>query len=147
MTTRVHHLLRQKGREVVTVPPHLTVYRCIAVMVEHNVGSVVVSNGTSIEGIFTERDYLRRIALKGRTSRTTRVYDVMTAPVITVSPSQTVEDCLQRMTEAKCRHLPVVENDRLSGIISIGDCVKALLDDAQHEVEALEGFITGQYPR
>ena len=147
MTLRVHTLLRRKGHSVVTIPPEATVYDCIDTMVRHNVGSVVVTTDDAIEGIFTERDYLRRIALKGRTSRTTLVRDVMTSPVLTISPEETVESCLRIMTDAKCRHLPVVENDTLTGIVSIGDCVKALSKDAQNELTTLEDFLSGQYPR
>ena len=146
MDTRVSDILRQKGHDVVTGEPSDTVLECIATMVQHNVGSMVVVEGRQIAGIFTERDYLRRIALKGRTSRTTRVEEVMTKDVLYVMPEQTVEECLQIMTTHKCRHLPVVTEGELDGIISIGDCVKQISRDAQTEAHTLKAYITGQYP-
>lgn len=148
MNVRVRTILRHKGANVVTLSPDVFVYTALATMVEHNVGSVVLVDGAGgIAGIFTERDYLRRIALKGRTSRTTLLRQVMTAPVITVTPGHSVDDCLTLMTDMKCRHLPVVDDNALRGIISMGDCVKTLLNDAREERDTLEGFITGQYPR
>jgi CBS domain-containing protein len=115
-------------------------------MVQHNVGSILVMDHSEIAGIFTERDYLRRIALRGRTSRTTRVEEVMTTDVIRVKPDTSVEQCMQIMTAHKCRHLPVVDDDELVGIISIGDCVKQISHDAQSEANSLKAYIKGQYP-
>jgi CBS domain-containing protein len=115
-------------------------------MVQRNVGSIVVMDGIEIAGIFTERDYLRRIALRGRTSRMTRVEEVMTPDVIRVKPDTLVEQCMQIMTAHKCRHLPVVDDGKLVGIVSIGDCVKQVSHDAQSEADTLKAYITGQYP-
>lgn len=147
MDTRVKEILRHKGYDVLTAEPDMTVYECIASMVKHNVGSILVMDGSTIAGIFTERDYLRRIVLKGRTSKTTKVREVMTTNLIRIEPSETVERCLAIMTQEKCRHLPVVDEDgELTGIVSIGDCVKQLSRVAQSQVEDLRGYIQGQYP-
>lgn len=146
MKTKVSEILRHKGHDVVTGAPTDTVLECIATMVQHNVGSMVIMEGQSIAGIFTERDYLRRIALRGRTSRTTRVEEVMTKDVLYVGPDHTLEECLQVMTAHKCRHLPVVKDGQLDGIISIGDCVKQISRNAQLEAHNLKAYITGQYP-
>lgn len=147
MDTRVKEILWHKGHDVLTANPEMSVYECIASMVDHNVGSILVTDGSEITGIFTERDYLRQIVLQGRTSKTTTVEEVMTTDPICVTPDETVERCLAIMTQEKCRHLPVVDEDRaLTGIVSIGDCVKQLSRVAQAQVEDLRGYITGQYP-
>jgi CBS domain-containing protein len=146
----VKHILEQKGREVVTIESDATVYACLEAMVERNVGSIVVLDEGEVSGIFTERDYLRRIALEGRTSRQTRVCDVMTSEVIVTTPERTIRECLAVMTEAKCRHLPVVAEGRLAGIVSIGDCVKHTSEAAREEVVHLQRYIQthiiGRYP-
>ena len=146
MTRTVHDLLRRKGTSVVTTTSDRTVYDCIETMVDHNVGSILLVDGTELKGIFTERDYLRRIVLKGRTSKTTTVRDVMTTEVIVATPDTTLEECLTRMTTARCRHLPVVTDGGVGGIVSIGDCVKQLLQDAQGQVDSLENYVRGRYP-
>lgn len=146
MKQTIKTILRDKGSQVVTIHPEATVYETIARMVEHNVGSIIVIQNNAIEGIFTERDYLRRIVLQGRTSRETLVKDVMTENVKTASPDDTVNACMRTMTELKCRHLPIISNGELLGVISIGDCVKTLLEDSKMEVQHLQGFISGAYP-
>jgi len=115
-------------------------------MVQHNVGSILMMDGSEVAGIFTERDYLRRVALRGRTSRTTRVEEVMTTDVIRVKPDTSIEECMQIMTAHKCRHLPVVDEGTLTGIVSIGDCVKQVSHDAQSEAHTLKAYISGKYP-
>jgi CBS domain-containing protein len=144
--TPLRQLLRKKGTSVITTDPGSTVYDAIATMVNHNVGSIVVTDDGELVGIFTERDYLRRIVLRGRTSKTTAVREVMTADLITVEPDTTVEAALSIMTEARCRHLPVMIDGRLAGVVSIGDCVKHLLRNAEAEIDTLERFVTGKYP-
>lgn len=146
MEPHVSEILRRKGRDVLTTEPTATVFDCIASMVEHNVGSIVVTEDAAISGIFTERDYLRRIVLRGRTSKTTRVEQVMTPDVICVTPDTSVEQCMQVMTTHKCRHLPVVNDEELVGIVSIGDCVKQVSREAQLQVDNLRAYITGTYP-
>ena len=146
-TTPVSHLLNRKGHNVVSIHPIATVRDTIRIMVDHNVGAIVVMDGTRIAGIFTERDYLRRIVLQGRTSDTTQVREVMTTDVVTVPPSCTVGGCMQLMTKHKCRHLPVINTGTglLQGLVSIGDCVKYVSEQAQHEVESLRSYISGGY--
>ncbi len=142
----VFDILRRKGSRVVTIDPEVSVFDAIRRMVENNVGSIVVVRGTDIVGIFTERDYLRRIVLDGRTSRETPVSEVMTADVIYVDPTQDIKQCLAIMTEKKIRHLPVMDERELVGVISIGDCVKELSRGAEANVRYLTDYITGRYP-
>jgi len=143
----ISNILKRKGDWVITIDRSATVFDTIKRMVEHNVGSIVVTEKGTLCGIFTERDYLRRIALEGRTSRTTRVEEVMTEDVICVDPDATAQQCLQIMTENRCRHLPVLrEGKYLGGIISIGDCVRALSDHAERQIEDLTSYISGSYP-
>lgn len=146
MPLPVSALLKQKGDWVVTIDPDATVFATIGRMVDQNVGAVVVTERGEVRGIFTERDYLRRIALQGRTSRETRVSEVMTADLVTVTPDTTVDECLQAMTARKIRHLPVLRGDTLAGIVSIGDCVRARLEEAKGATEELQRFVTGEYP-
>lgn len=146
MTRRVSDVFRQKGREVISTSRTTTVYDAIATMVEHNVGSILIVDGEALCGIFTERDYLRRIILQGRTSKTTRIEEVMTADLVWVDPNFTLQECLAIMTEKKCRHLPVLDEGRLVGVISIGDCVRELFTETQARVQYLTDYITGQYP-
>lgn len=141
--TPLRTLLRRKGTSVITTAPEATVYDAVATMVDHNVGALVVTRDGALVGIVTERDYLRRIVLEGRTSKETAVKEIMTAEVITVTPDTTVQAALSTMTEARCRHLPVVADGRLAGIVSIGDCVKHLLRDTKAHAEALEGYVMG----
>ena len=146
MEITVEEILRQKGTEVLTTDPNSTVFDAIARMVDHNVGSILVTDDGEIEGIFTERDYLRRIVLEGRTSKTTHVEEVMTTDVVWVDPNYTADECMALMTEHKCRHLPVLSDDALTGIISIGDCVKQVSRTARSRVEELQKYISGRYP-
>ena len=146
MTTRVADIIRHKGGRVVTCGRATTVFDAITKMVEHNVGSILVTDDEALRGIFTERDYLRRIILQGRTSKTTRIEEVMTADVLQASPHSTIKECMATMTNQRCRHLPVVEDGELVGLISLGDCVKELLGEAEARVQNLTDYITGQYP-
>ncbi|WP_412068765.1 CBS domain-containing protein [Rubrivirga sp. IMCC43871] len=139
-------ILDRSGGALVTIGPDATVFEAIGRMVEHNVGSILVTDDGALRGIFTERDYLRRIALEGRTSRETPVRDAMTADLVTVEPSATVDDCLALMTDRKIRHLPVLRDGALAGVVSIGDLVRARLDEARGEVEGLRHFVQGGYP-
>ena len=146
MTPAVSALIAHKGRSLVTIPLDATVFEAIGRMVEANVGAILVADAEGeVQGIFTERDYLRRIALEGRTSRETAVQDVMTQDLITVTPDTSVADCLSLMTDHKIRHLPVMHAGHLVGVISIGDCVRALADAAKGEAEELRRFVSGGY--
>ena len=148
MSAQVSALLAHKGSPVVSIDPGATVYQAIERMVEHNVGSIVVIDGGRLAGIFTERDYLRRIALQGRTSRETRVADAMTAaPLVAVGPDASVDRCLGMMTDHKIRHLPVLDAEgALLGVVSIGDCVRAVAERARSEADDLQRFVSGGYP-
>ena len=143
--SRVSEILEQKGAMVLSVEVDETVLNAISLMAQVNIGAVLVQKNESIEGIFTERDYLQKIALKSRSSQETKVGEVMTTPVISAEPGDSVQQCMETMTTCHCRHLPVVENGKLLGIVSIGDLVKKMLDEKQNEVERLNEYITGTY--
>ena len=144
--SRVAEILAGKDGQVHTIGPDATVYEAIERMVRANVGSLIVTQGTSMDGIFTERDYLRRIALEGRTSRNTRVSEVMTRDVIVVGPEESVEDCMAIMSQRRIRHLPVVRDGALAGVISIGDVVRHLSREREVEIRFLKDYIAGRYP-
>ncbi|PSQ68411.1 MAG: CBS domain-containing protein [Bacteroidetes bacterium QH_7_62_13] len=134
----------EKG--VLTADPSDTVFECIERMADRDVGSIVVMEGDAIVGIFTERDYMRKIALKGRSSKETRVREVMTSKVATVQPDDSLVDGLRIMTEIWCRHLPVVNDDEdLIGIVSIRDGVEEVINNAEQETDLLLQYINGQY--
>jgi len=143
--SKVSEILENKGGMVLSVDVNETVFDAISLMAEVNIGAVLVQEDDTISGIFTERDYLQKIALKSRSSQDTRVGDVMTTPVISADPNDSVQHCMETMTTCHCRHLPVVEDGKLLGIVSIGDLVKKMLDEKQHEVEKLSQYITGTY--
>lgn len=142
---RVSEILENKGGMVLSVDVNETVFDAISLMAQVNIGAVLVQKGDTIAGIFTERDYLQRIALQSRSSKQTRVGDVMTTPVISADPDDSVQQCMETMTTCRCRHLPVVRDGELLGIVSIGDLVKKMLDEKQNEVEKLSQYITGTY--
>ena len=153
LDTRVKDIVQSKTAltdddgGVLTTEPSATVFECIGRMVDRDVGSIVVMGGDAIAGIFTERDYMQSIALKGRTSKETEVREVMERDVAKVSPEKPLEECMRLMTRLRCRHLPVVdEEENLVGMVSIGDCVKRILDTAQAETDRLRKYVTGQYP-
>lgn len=141
----VSEILEHKGGMVLSVDTDETVFDAISLMAQVNIGAVLVQNDDTIAGIFTERDYLQKIALKSRSSKDTPVGDVMTTPVISAEPGDSIQQCMETMTTCHCRHLPVVENGKLLGIVSIGDLVKRLLDEKKTEVEQLSQYITGSY--
>ena len=143
--SRVSEILDHKGGMVLSVDINDTVLDAISLMAQVNIGAVLVQQDDSIAGIFTERDYLQKIALESRSSPQTKVGDVMTSPVISADPGDSVQHCMETMTTCHCRHLPVVENGKLLGIVSIGDLVKKMLDEKQNEVEKLSQYITGTY--
>ncbi len=146
MTRTVEDLLRRKGSDVLTVDENATVYEAIEIMEARRVGSIIVTSAGATVGIFTERDYLRRIVLQGRTSRTTLTSEAMTSNLITVEPNSSIPDCMALMTAHRIRHLPVTREGQLVGILSIGDIVKALLVETQAKAQHLESLISGSYP-
>ncbi len=142
---KVSEILENKGGMVLSVDVNETVFDAINLMAQVNIGAVLVQKDDTIAGIFTERDYLQRIALQSRSSKQTRVGDVMTTPVISADPDDSVQQCMETMTTCHCRHLPVVHDGKLLGIVSIGDLVKKMLEEKQQEVEKLSQYITGTY--
>jgi CBS domain-containing protein len=145
-TDRIQAVLQIKGRQLWSVPPHFTVFQAIQVMSEREIGALpVISNGRLL-GMLSERDYARKIILQGRSSKETQVSEIMTAPVITVSPGETVDECMRLMTANRVRHLPVVENGEIRGIVSIGDLVNWIIDAQEESIEQLHRYITGVYP-
>ncbi|MGB5291371.1 MAG: CBS domain-containing protein [Lysobacterales bacterium] len=143
--SKVSQILEHKGAMVLSVDIDDTVLAAISLMAQVNIGAVLVQKDDTISGIFTERDYLQKIALKSRSSEETKVGDVMTTPVISADPNDSIQQCMETMTTCHCRHLPVVEEGKLLGIVSIGDLVKKMLDEKQSEVEKLSEYITGTY--
>jgi CBS domain-containing protein len=139
----IKHLLDRKGRQVVSIAPDASVFDAIKRMADREVGSLIVMSDDEMRGIVTERDYARKVILKGRASETTPVAEIMTAEVFTASGSDTVEACMEQMTEKRIRHLPVLEDQRVVGMISIGDLVQAIIADQQEEIEQLEHYISG----
>ena len=139
----VQHLLDNKGRDIISILPDASVLDAIKLMADKGIGALVVIDGGDLKGIVTERDYARKVIIKGRASDTTPVADIMTADVITASSQKTVNECMEVMTSNKCRHLPVVDDGELVGMISIGDLVQAIIADQQEEIEQLEHYISG----
>ncbi len=135
-------ILDQKGSRIVSAAPTNSVREVLALMAEHNVASVLIMKGNELVGIITERDYARKVILLGRSSADTPVSDIMTSPVLCVSPGETAQKCMSLMTEKKCRHLPVRENGQIIGMVSIGDLVKAVIEDQQQEIEQLTQYIS-----
>lgn len=141
MSTTVRQMLARKA-QVLSVPPGATMLDALTLMAEQNVGALLVVDNEQLVGIVTERDYARKIALAGRSSQNTPVKDVMSSQVITVTPSWTADQCMVLMDEKHIRHLPVIENDKLVGVISIRDAVKAIIAEQQFTIRELENYIT-----
>jgi len=142
----VSDIMAGKGSAVVTIDKSATVLDAIRKMVAEGIGALIVTDGDAIWGIFTERDYLRRIALEGRTSKATPVAEVATERLIVVEPSNTLEDCMALMTSERIRHLPVFDQGRLAGIVSVGDVVKHMSKQQAAEIRYLTDYISGKYP-
>ena len=143
---QIAEVLVGKNKKVFTMDRHASVFEALEMMVANNLGSVLVTTDGALCGIFTERDYLRRIALEGRTSRETHLEEVMVSRLVCVDPSSSVEDCLAIMTQKRIRHLPVMEEGKLAGIVSIGDLVKFISAAQEMEIRYLNDYITGKYP-
>ena len=139
----VRDILQEKGREIWKVSPQTSVFDALRLMADRNIGALLVLEGEKLAGIFSERDYARKVILKGKASKETAVAEIMTAVVVTVRLSQNVEACMELMTANRIRHLPVIEGDELAGVISIGDVVKAIISDREFTIKQLENYITG----
>ena len=140
---KVRQVLKTKGSQVWTISREANLLDALALLREKNIGALVVMDGQSLEGIFSERDYVQKVDLAREQPSSVRVEDVMTRGIICVDPGQSVNDCMEIMTEKHIRHLPVLENGQLVGIISIGDVVKDMIEELQFMVKQLENYITG----
>lgn len=141
--TMLSQLLDAKGSNVYSVSPDASVLDAIGLMAERHIGAVVVMEGARLAGILSERDYARKVVLKGRSSTSTAVHEIMSTPVISVSPAQTVDDAMRLMTTHRIRHLPVVRDGAVTGIVSIGDLVKSVIEEQRHTIEDLKNYIQG----
>jgi len=142
--TTVRDVLDRKGRQIYSVNPGDSVYRALEIMSDHRIGALMVVEDGKLVGVVSERDYARKIALKGKSSRDTHVADIMTRNVYCIRPGARIEDCMALMTEKSVRHLPVMEEDGLDGVISIGDVVKATITHQEFIIDQLEHFISGR---
>jgi CBS domain-containing protein len=141
--TLLSQLLDGKGHAVYAVAPGASVFDAIRSMADNHVGALLVMEGAQLVGIVSERDYARKVILKGRASATTPVREIMSTPVHSISPDQTVDDAMRLMTERRIRHLPVMRSEKVVGVVSIGDLVKCVIDDQQHTIEDLRSYIRG----
>ena len=139
----IRQLLNQKGGKVCSIGPDATVFDAVAKMAENDIGSLTVMDSEALIGIITERDYARNVVLKGKSSSTTAIWEIMDRRVITVRPEQSIEECMALMTEWRVRHLPVVEGEKVIGIVSIGDLVKSIIGDQKFTIDQLHHYIRG----
>lgn len=146
LTEPVRIVLAHKGYDVASISPESSVYAAIELMAEKSIGALPVISGERIVGILSERDYARKVVLKGKSSRKTRVEEIMSSPVLTVSPEETLDQCMRIITGNRIRHLPVVDGGRVVGIVSIGDLVKWIVTEQHKTIRELERYIAGDYP-
>ncbi len=145
MSGHVSDVIKIKGDNVLTIDHSKSVFDALEIMIDHSAGSVVVVDGESVRGIFTERDFIRRVALQCDDPRKVALDDVMTKNVIGVQPGSTIVECMAIMTKKRIRHLPVMVDGKLSGLVSIGDCVKQINSEADTEIRYLNDYISGRY--
>ena len=142
-TYPISSLLHHKGASLWSIAPEATVYEAIKLMAEKNIGALLVMSGDRLAGLFTERDYTRKVVLHGKTSKETRVWEIMPKEIISVTPDDSVEDCMRLMTEKRVRHVPVVADNKVTGIISIGDLVNWIISTQNAAIEQMEQYIAG----
>ena len=142
-TGTIRHLMRRKGGDVWSIAPAASVYDAVALMADKQIGAVLVMEQGRLLGIVSERDYARKVILQGRSSKDTRVTEIMSSPVATVTPEHTVGECMRLVTEHRFRHLPVVENGKVTGMVSIGDLVNWVISEQQETIRHLEAWIAG----
>ena len=143
LTTTVDAILRKKTSGILSIAPDDSVYHAIEIMAEKGVGALLVMKGAELVGILSERDYARKVVLKGHTSKETKVAEIMSSPVISVSPKHTVGDCLRIITDSHIRHLPVAEDGAVVGVLSIGDLVNFVITEQQETIRHLKAYISG----
>ncbi len=143
---RVDLILKQKGSQVYSITPHVTVYEALEKMAANSIGALVVMDGTDLVGIISERDYARKVILSGRSSKEMKVHEIMSSQTVTVNLRTTVDEGMQLMTDKRCRHLPVVEGGRVVGVLSLGDLVHWIITAQDRTIRQLEDYITGGYP-
>jgi len=147
ITDTIDKVLKHKSfNKVLALDPDQTVFEALQTMAQYDVGCLIVCSEGQLVGIFSERDYARKGILQGHVSKETKVREIMTSPVMYISPEHTVDDCMNLMTDRHFRHLPVLENDKVIGMVSIGDLVKWVISGQKQAIDALEGYITGAYP-
>ncbi len=139
---QVNIILQHKNNNLVTISANATVYEALEVMMAHNISAMLITDDTQLTGIFTERDYARKVVLKGKSSKETLIAEVMTANPIVINPKDSLDYCMGLMTDKHIRHLPVVENGKLSGMLSIGDVVKFIIEDQKQTIKDLETYIS-----
>jgi CBS domain-containing protein len=145
MDGSIEVILKKKGREVYSITANAMIFDALTLMAEKGVGALVVMDGDTLEGIFSERDYARKVILAGRSSREMHVHEIMSSEVLTVTPKSTVSECMQHMTNKRCRHLPVVHEGKIIAVISMGDLVNWIISNQERTIHDLEDFISGDY--
>jgi CBS domain-containing protein len=140
---KIKDILDRKGSNVWTISPEATVFESLEFMAEKDIGALLVMHREKVVGVFSERDYARKVILKGKSSKETKVGELMTSPVYTITPEKDVEECMALMTKTRARHIPVMEGERLVGIVSIGDVVNAIISEQKVKIHDLENYIVG----